>query len=61
LVILPPKACIEYALFPLSNGIGALVCGSLVQWFGFFWMYAIGATIAAGGLVITIVNRARLK
>jgi len=46
---------------PLSNGVGALVCGSLVQWFGFFWMYAIGAAIAAGGLVITIVNRARLK
>ena len=21
---------------PLSNGIGALICGSLVQWFGFF-------------------------
>ena len=46
---------------PLSNGVGALVCGTLVQWFGFFWMYAIGAVIAAGGLVITIVNRARLK
>jgi len=46
---------------PLSNGIGALLCGSLVQWFGFFWMYAIGAAIAAGGLLITIANRARLK
>ena len=46
---------------PLSNGVGALVCGSLVQWFGFFSMYAIGAIIAAGGLLITIVNRARLK
>jgi len=46
---------------PLSNGVGALVCGSLVQWFGFFSMYAIGAAIAAGGLLITIVNRARLK
>lgn len=46
---------------PLSNGVGALVCGSLVQGFGFFWMYAIGAAIATGGLVITIVNRARLK
>lgn len=46
---------------PLSNGVGALLCGSLVQWAGFFWMYAIGAAIAAGGLVITIVNRARLK
>lgn len=46
---------------PLSNGVGALVCGSLVQWVGFFWMYAIGAAIAAAGLLITIVNRARLK
>jgi MFS family permease len=46
---------------PLSNGVGALICGSLVQWVGFFWMYAIGAAIAAGGLLITIVNRARLK
>jgi len=25
------------------------------------WMYAIGAAIAAGGLLITIFNRARLK
>src|SRR5918994_2327601 len=24
---------------PLSNGVGALLCGSLIQWFGFFWMY----------------------
>jgi len=46
---------------PLSNGVGALLCGSLVQWFGFFWMYTIGAAIAAGGLLITTVNRARLK
>ncbi len=46
---------------PLSNGIGALVCGSLVQWVGFFWMYAIGSAIAAGGLLITIANRVRLK
>jgi MFS family permease len=46
---------------PLSNGVGALVCGSLIQWVGFFWMYAIGAAIAAAGLLITIANRARLK
>jgi MFS family permease len=46
---------------PLSNGVGALICGSLVQWFGFFWMYAIGAAIAAAGLLITTVNRARLR
>jgi MFS family permease len=46
---------------PLSNGVGALICGSLVQWFGFFWMYTVAACIAAGGLSITIANRARLK
>ena len=46
---------------PLSNGVGALLCGSLVQWAGFFSMYAICAAIAAGGLLITIGNRARLK
>jgi MFS family permease len=46
---------------PLSNGVGALLCGTLVQWAGFFWMYAICAAIGAGGLLITIVNRARLK
>ena len=46
---------------PLSNGVGALICGSLVQWFGFFWMYALAACIAAGGLLITSANRARLK
>ena len=46
---------------PLSNGVGALICGSIVQGFGFFWMYVAGAAIAAGGLLITAVNRARLK
>ncbi len=46
---------------PLSNGVGALICGSLVQWFGFFFMYLATAIIAAVGLIITIVNRARLK
>ena len=46
---------------PLSNGVGALLCGSLVQGFGFFWMYAISAAIAAAGLLVTILNRARLK
>jgi len=46
---------------PLSNGVGALICGSLVQWFGFFSMYLILAALGAAGLVITIANRARLK
>ena len=46
---------------PLSNGIGALICGSLLQGLGFFWMYYAIAGIASGGLMITIANRARLK
>jgi len=46
---------------PLSNGVGALICGGLVQWLGFFWMYLLVACIAAGGLIVTIANRARLK
>ena len=46
---------------PLSNGVGALICGSLVQSFGFFWMYLVAACIAAGGLMVTIANRAHLK
>lgn len=46
---------------PLSNGIGALICGGLVQGFGFFWMYLVVACMAAGGLTMTIANRARLR
>jgi MFS family permease len=46
---------------PLSNGIGALICGGLIQWAGFFWMYILTAVIAAGGLMVTIINRAHLK
>jgi MFS family permease len=46
---------------PLSNGVGALICGGLVQSLGFFWMYLTTAGIAGGGLLLTIANRARLK
>jgi MFS family permease len=46
---------------PLSNGVGALACGSLVQWFGFLWMYLAVAGFAVAGLVVTFVNRARLN
>jgi MFS family permease len=46
---------------PLSNGVGALVCGSLVQWLGFFWMYLVVAGFAVGGLMVTFANRARLN
>jgi len=46
---------------PLSNGVGALICGGLIQWFGFFPMYLILAALGASGLLITIANRKRLK
>jgi MFS family permease len=46
---------------PLSNGVGALICGGLVQWFGYFWMYLVLACIAAGGLIVTLANRAHLR
>lgn len=46
---------------PLSNGVGALLCGSLVQWFGFFSMYLVLAALGGVGFLITIANRARLK
>jgi MFS family permease len=46
---------------PLSNGLGALLCGSLVQWVGYFWMYVIAACVASGGLMITVANRAHLR
>jgi MFS family permease len=46
---------------PLSNGVGALICGGLVQSVGFFWMYLAIAGIAGGGLLLTIANRAHLR
>jgi MFS family permease len=46
---------------PLSNGVGALICGSLVESFGYFWMYLVAACTAAGGLMVTIANRAHLR
>jgi MFS family permease len=46
---------------PLSNGLGALVCGGLLQGLGFFWMYYAVAAIASGGLMITVANRSRLR
>lgn len=46
---------------PLSNGVGALICGSLIQGVGYFWMYLSLACVAGGGLLVTIGNRAYLK
>jgi predicted MFS family arabinose efflux permease len=46
---------------PLSNGVGALICGGLVQWIGYFWMYLALACVAAAGLIVTVANGAHLK
>ena len=46
---------------PLSNGVGALICGGLVEWVGYFWMYLVLGGIAAGGLAVTIANRGHIK
>jgi MFS family permease len=46
---------------PLSNGVGALLCGGLVQWLGFYWMYLVLACVAAMGLMVTSANRTYLK
>jgi len=46
---------------PLSNGVGALLCGSLVQWVGYHWMYLALACVAGAGLAVTLANRAHLK
>jgi hypothetical protein len=46
---------------PLSNGVGALLCGSLAQGLGFYWMYLTLACVAAIGFAVTSAHRAHLK
>ncbi len=46
---------------PLSNGVGALLCGSLIQAVGYFWMYLVLACVAGIGLMVSVANRAHLK
>jgi len=46
---------------PLSNGVGALFCGTLVQSVGYFWMYLVLACVAGIGLMVSMANRAHLK
>lgn len=45
---------------PLSNGVGVLICSGVIQSVEFFWRYLVIAGIA-GGLRVTIANRAYLK
>ena len=46
---------------PLSNGVGALICGGLVRVVRLFLDVSRTACIAVGGLMVTIANRGHLK
>jgi MFS family permease len=47
--------------FPLGNGIGALISGTVVDLAGYIWMFLIAAALCASGLVLTFVNWSKLK
>lgn len=56
------RAMASYSVaYPLSNGVGALICGSAVDWLGYVWMYLIMAGLVALGFVIILANWSRLK
>jgi MFS family permease len=47
--------------FPLSNGLGALLNGLLVDLAGYTWMFATAGALCATGLLLTARNWPRLK
>ena len=47
--------------FPLSNGLGALLNGLLVELAGYAWMFATAGALCATGLLLTARNWPRLK
>jgi MFS family permease len=47
--------------FPLSNGVGALLCGTAVDLAGYSWMYFISAAVCATGLALTAKNWTALR
>jgi MFS family permease len=47
--------------FPLSNGVGALLCGTAVDLAGYSSMYFIAAAFCASGLALTVKNWAKLR
>jgi MFS family permease len=47
--------------FPLSNGVGALLCGTAVDLAGYSWMYFISAALCASGLALTVKNWTKLR
>lgn len=47
--------------FPLSNGLGALLNGMVVEMAGYSWMYATAGALCATGLLLTARNWTALK
>jgi MFS family permease len=47
--------------FPLSNGLGALLCGLLVDVAGYRWMFATAGVFCATGILLTARSWAKLK
>jgi len=47
--------------YPLASGAGALWTGSAVEVAGYFWMYLMGAGLAAAGLLVALTNRSNLR
>jgi MFS family permease len=47
--------------FPLSNGVGALLCGTAVDLAGYSWMYFTSAALCASGLALTAKNWRTLR
>ena len=46
---------------PLSNGIGALISGIVVDWAGYRWMYTIAGILCASGFALIWKQWAKLK
>jgi len=46
---------------PLSNGIGALISGSIVDWAGYRWMYTVAGALCAMGFIVIWKQWAKLK
>jgi predicted MFS family arabinose efflux permease len=47
--------------FPLSNGIGALINGLIVELAGYAWMYVAAALLCSMGLIVTRCYWAKLQ
>lgn len=46
---------------PLSNGLGALIAGSIVNWAGFRWMYIVAGVLCSFGFIVIWKQWKKLK